>query len=233
MKKEVLICDSSRSLGKMISRRLMSMGLPSDCCKSTLDDMHSFLCAGSYRTVIVFAFRPDERLLDFITLAGRRGATVFTGIFAPSAAIQKRFLQAGTFRCFSMPCHIGSLCSMVIQNINVSAGKAFNPESFLEELGFPRELKGFHYLCRAAGLCMDAPGRIWEGMNTLYEDIAAHFGTRASSVERDLRNLACHAFRNGAVMRLTEGRFSQNPTNTELICAVCDMLAKQQEGLEK
>lgn len=234
MEKKILICDSSRSLGKMISRRLMGMGLPSDCCKSSVADMQSFLCAGSYRAVIVFAFRPDEKLLDLVSLAEKSGAAVYAGVFAPSSASMNRFLQAGAFRCFPMPCPIGSLCSMIVQDTGISAGGAVQPESFLEELGFPRNLRGFHYLCRAAKLCMEAPQRIWEeGITALYEDIAAHFGTKAGLVERSLRNLADHAFRNGAMQRLTDGRFSEKPTNTELICAVCDILTKRQKDYGK
>lgn len=233
MKKEVLICDSSRSLGKMISRRLMSMGITSDCCKSNIAEMQSCFHAGDYRAVIVFAFRPDDKLLDFIGQAENSGAAVFAGIFTPSEALRKRFLQAGARKCFPMPCLAGELCRIVIQNIGIPASRTVSPESLLEELGFPRELRGFHYLCRAAEICTASPERIWDSMSGLYEDIAAHFGTKAMLVERDLRNLADHAFRNGSVLRLTGGRLTEKPTNTELVCAVCDMLIKQSQDCVK
>lgn len=232
MKKEVLICDSSQALGKIISRRLMSMGLPSDCCKNTIDDMQSCLSAGSYRIAIVFAFRPDEKLLELIGTAKQHGTAVLAGIFAPSAAVFKRFLQAGALRCLPMPFPTGELCRIIVQNIGVSGSSSVQPDIFLEELGFPRRLRGFHYLCRATELCTLSPERIWNGMTALYEEIAAYFGTKPSLVERSLRNLAEHACVNGSVLRLTGGRYSGKLTNTELVCAVCDMLAKQRKTME-
>lgn len=99
-------------------------------------------------------------------------------------------------------------------------------EIFLEEYGFPRNLKGFYFLAKASELCLREPGRLWGGMGGICEEVARNFTTGPSLAERAIRNLSGHLIQGSAMYRLTEGRFDQRPTNTELICAVCDMFSR-------
>lgn len=226
MKGILLICDDSPSLGKLISRRFMNMGIPSECCKSSMTSIRSKVSDGKICGIILFAFRPDEKLLDFIRQLSENGILVFAGLYTTSAPVHNSFRRAGAARCFTMPCPTGSLCRTVIRYTECDGSLISHLELLLEELGFPRRLSGFYYLAKAAEIAINAPERLWGGMKDIYDEIASEYSTKASLVERAMRNLADHAFKNGASARLTEQRLIEKPTNTELICALCDMFSR-------
>lgn len=217
MNGHLLICDDSQSLGKLLSRRFMNMGIPSECCKSSISSIKSSLSDGNICGIILFAFRPDNDLLQFISQLSDSGISVFAGLYAASASVHERFRKAGAVRCFTMPYSVSSLCRTVIRYTECDEKLISHLALLLEELGFPRRLSGFYYLAKAAEITINAPERLWGGMNGIYEEIAQTYSTKASLVERAMRNLADHAFKSGASARLTEHRLAEKPTNTELI----------------
>ena len=222
----LLICDESQSLGRLLARRFMNMGMPSECCKSSIASIKSRLSNGNIYGSILFAFRPDDDLLELIRHISESGISVFAGLYASSASVHERFRRAGAVRCFTMPYPVSSLCRTVIRYTECGKSLISHLELLLEELGFPRRLSGFYYLAKAAEITINAPERLWGNMNGIYEEIAQTYSTKASPVERAMRNLADHAFKSGASARLTEHRLVEKPTNTELICALCDMFSR-------
>lgn len=226
MRSHLLICDSSPALGRIIAQRCINMGIAADCCRPSTQSILQRYDYQSHTAVLIFAFRADEKLLGFIRKASESGVTVFAGLYSPSAALRRSFRNAGAARIFTMPCSAAEICSSMLLRLMPDSSTSERIELFLEETGFPRHLSGFHYLAKAAELCMKAPQRLWGGMSGIYEETAGAFSTSPSLVERAMRNLGSHILENGALMRLTEGRLDEKPTNTELICAVCDTFSR-------
>ena len=226
MATKLLICDNTAALGRVIARKFMNMGIPSDCCRDSLSVMEKSLQSGGYNGIVLFAFRPDEKLLSFIASAKSRGISVFAGLYTSLGSIRRAFLQAGAVQCVTMPCYVNTLCNRVMLRLDYPAELLPRIEIVLEETGFPRRLGGFCCLAKACELCIRAPERLWGGMSELYGETAEKLSTEASRVERAIRNLSAQAAENGSVSRLTDGRLAEKPTNTELICAVCDKFSR-------
>lgn len=226
MEKDLLICDDSASLGRLLARRFINMGIRSDCCRSSLRQIQQKMKDTSYHGILMFAFRPDEQLLSFITQTKQNGLSVFAGLYTSSSAVSERFLQAGVMRCFIMPCSVSSLCHSVMLRLGAKEELLPQIEIMLEEIGFPQKLSGFYYLAKAAELCTLSPERLWGGVGGIYSEIADVYSTKAALVERAIRNLSAHICKSDVLSVITEGRLAQKPTNTELICAVCDMFSR-------
>jgi hypothetical protein len=222
MATKLLICDNTAALGRVIARKFMNMGIPSDCCRDSLSVMENCLQSGGYKGIVLFALRPDERLLSFIASAASRGISVFAGLYTSLGSIRRAFLQAGAVQCVTMPCSVNTLCNRVMLRLDYPAELLPRIELFLEETGFPRRLSGFCCLAKACELCIRAPERLWGGMSGIYAETAECFSNTSSSVERSLRLLGEAAGKNGTLSCLTDCQITQKPTNTELICAVCD-----------
>lgn len=224
---KLLICDDTAALGRLLAHRLINMGIPSECCRGSLSVMAEKLGSGGYNGIILFAYRPDEKLLGFIGSAHSKGVSVFAGLYTSLTSVRRSFLSAGALYCFRMPFSVSSLCRTVMLRIDAPPELLPQIEVFLEEAGFPRQLGGFCCLAKVCELCINAPERIWGGMSGIYEETAEAFHTTAAAVERSLRSLGANAAVSGALSRLTDRRFTQKPTNTELICAVCDAFFRQ------
>ena len=214
MATKLLICDNTAALGRVIARKFMNMGIPSDCCRDSLSVMEKSLQSGGYNGI-------------FIASAKSRGISVFAGLYTSLGSIRRAFLQAGAVQCVIMPCSVNTLCNRVMLRLDYPAELLPRIEIFLEETGFPRRLGGFCCLAKACELCIRAPERLWGGMSGIYAETAECFSGTSSSVERSLRLLGEAAGENGTLSRLTDYQISQKPTNTELICAVCDAFFRQ------
>jgi hypothetical protein len=175
---------------------------------------------------MLFAFFPDKKLSELIKRLQQKGIKVFIGLYNPSPAVYDTFRKTGAARCFTMSCSVNELCRRIMIYIGTGDGLLTQIEIFLKEYGFPRNLQGFYYLAKASELCLRAPERLRGGMTGIYGEVAGSFGTKPSLVERALRNLSVRLSGTSSVYRLTEGRCDERPTNTELICAVCDTFAR-------
>ena len=226
MQKNLLIFDNSPSIGRIIARRCVSAGLSAECCRPSVQLITGRAPFTGYDGILLFTYRADERLLELVRRESESGRAVFIGLYTPSAAVRSRFRRAGAAKIFIMPCSLPDICVSIFLHLSRGCSPAERIELFLEETGFPGRLSGFHYLAKAAELCMAAPQRLWGGMGGIYEETAESFSTSPKLVERAMRNLSSHITENGALTRLTEGRLAEKPTNTELICAVCDMFSR-------
>ena len=226
MNEKLLICDDTASLGRFIASRFINMGITSECCRGNLSVIQESLRNGRYKGILLFASRPDDKLLSFISDAKSMGISVFAGLYISLSGVQKSFLEAGAALCFNMPCSVSKLCRTVMLRLDKPDALLPAIEVFLEENSFPRQLSGFCYLAKACELCMLSPDRLWGGMGGIYQEVALHFSASSSVVERSLRTLGEKVSLSGALSRMTEHRLSQKPTNTELICAVCDAISR-------
>ena len=227
MDTKLLICDDTAALGRVLARKLMNIGIPSDCCRDSLSVIEKCLKSGKYKSIVLFAFRADERLLSFIASAKSRGFSVFAGLYTSLSSIRSAFLRAGAVQCFTMPCSVNDLCHRMMLRLDYPAELLPRIELFLEETGFPRRLGGFCCLAKVCELCIRTPERLWGGMSGIYEETAECFSGSAASVERSLRLLGEAAGENDTLSRLTDFQITHKPTNTELICAVCDAFFRQ------
>ena len=222
MKERLLICDCSPGLGKLILRRFVSMGIAADCCRGSIASIHRALSAKKYTCILVFAFFPDEKILSLLKDAADSGMTAFAGLYSSSVSDHNEFRRQGAALTFSLPCSLVSLCKSILIRAGSRNTLLSQMEIFLEGTGMPRKLKGFGCLADISVLCLESPERLWGGIMGIYEETAGKLSVNAAQVERAVRNLGDHAAQNGAISRLTEGRLSDRPNNTELICAVCD-----------
>lgn len=226
MKADLLICDNSAALGRLLARRFINMGIRCECCRSSLNQLQDLTSSFTYNGILLFAYRADEQLINFIRKISHNGTKVFTGLYTSSAAVNYSFRQAGTVRCFTMPCSLSMLCRAVMLRLNAKEGLLPQIEIMLEEFGFPQKLSGSYYLAKAVEICLGSPDRMWGGMGSIYSEIAQAYSTKPALVERAIRNLGSHICKNDVLYHITEGRLTEKPTNTELICAVCDIFSR-------
>ena len=177
-----------------------------------LPRQHSFDTQGAVR----------EKILSLLKDAADSGMTAFAGLYSSSVSDHNEFRRQGAALTFSLPCSLVSLCKSILIRAGSRNTLLSQMEIFLEGTGMPRKLKGFGCLADISVLCLESPERLWGGIMGIYEETAGKLSVNASQVERAVRNLGDHAAQNGAISRLTEGRLSDRPNNTELICAVCD-----------
>ena len=226
MKERILVCDTSPSFGKLMIRRFANIGISADFCRGSISSVNRAMAAKKYSCLLVFAFSSDKQLLELVSTAAEKGILVFTGLYTSSASVHMSFRKSGAAATFTMPCSVSIMCKRIIIRIGNTDNILSQIEVFLEETGFPKRLRGFAYLARISTACIAAPERLWGGMSELYGETAEKLSTEAARVERAVRNLSAHAAENGSVSLLTEGRLAEKPTNTELICAVCDKFSR-------
>ena len=226
MKERILVCDTSPSLGKLMVRRFANIGISADFCRGNISSVSRAMAAKKYSCLLIFAFSSEKQLLELIGSTVGKGIHVFAGLYTSSASVHRSFRSAGAAATFTMPCSVRIMCKRIIMRIGNNDTILSQIEVFLEETGFPRRLKGFAYLANISTACIAAPERLWSGMSELYGETAEKLSTEASRVERAIRNLSAQAAENGSVSLLTEGRLAEKPTNTELICAVCDKFSR-------
>ncbi|WP_455529560.1 sporulation initiation factor Spo0A C-terminal domain-containing protein [Ruminococcus sp.] len=226
MKERILVCDTSPSLGKLMARRFANMGISADFCRGNISSVSRAMAAKKYSCLLIFAFSPEKQLLELVSAAAEKGIHVFAGLYTSSASVHRSFRNAGAAAAFTMPCSVRTMCKRIIMRIGNKDTILSRVEVFLEETGFPKRLRGFAYLANISTVCLAAPERLWGGMSELYGETADKLSTEASREESAIRNLRDQAAENGSVSRLTDGRLAEKPTNTELICAVCDKFSR-------
>lgn len=126
----------------------------------------------------------------------------------------------------------------IIEELNVHKEVSNTNESIeaqiirlLKQCGIPASIKGYYYLQLAIELAMSDPIYIDAITKKLYPDIARHFSTTGSRVERAIRHAVEVGFERGN-QRMLESIFEYSyqfkkgkPTNTEFIAAIAEHLA--------
>lgn len=100
--------------------------------------------------------------------------------------------------------------------------------TYIQTIGIPANLKGYHFLREAILLVAENPMRGSGITKDLYPEVAKKFETTASKVERNIRNAIEIAFERGnddAYVEIFRGTIKQSkgrPTNSEFISMISD-----------
>lgn len=100
----------------------------------------------------------------------------------------------------------------------------------LKDLGIQQHLLGYDYLAYAIQLCMIKPDKVHNMTTVLYKEVAEHFATTPTRVERAMRNAIGITFRSGVadvhhkIFGNTIQLGTYVPTNSHFIAAVADYL---------
>lgn len=225
MEKKVLICDSSSSIGDMLSDGLLRRGVLSLRCHNSKDAIRSAFTQSSPQTAILIIYAPDESWYSFVAeLKALSPSThIVTGVFSGLRSVHVRFILSGASRSFGIPFNIKHFFTELLGLISHSGSRISHTESFLRDSGFPSELKGFRYLAAAVDICTDNTALLSGGITELYRIIAEKFRTDARAVERSVRNLTDITKKSGVLEQFTRDRTAASPSNKELICIACDI----------
>ena len=107
--------------------------------------------------------------------------------------------------------------------------------SIIHEIGVPAHIKGYQYLREAILLTVENMDVINAVTKVLYPEVAKHFGTTASRVERAIRHAIEVAWDRGDLETLqkyfgyTVSNTKGKPTNSEFIAMIADRLQLQQK----
>lgn len=111
--------------------------------------------------------------------------------------------------------------------------------ALIQRFGIPAHLNGYHYLRDAIVQVYLAPQLMRKVTAELYPQVASHFDTTASRVERSIRNAVEYAWEHGAKAILAEQfctarpMIHGKPTNSEMIAMVADYLRVERYPSEK
>ena len=100
----------------------------------------------------------------------------------------------------------------------------------IKDLGIPANLSGYHYIKYAAELVVNDISYMNKMTTRLYPDIAEHFNTSATKVERAIRNAIEEGWYRGNIYTqnklfgYTIKQGEDNPTNSEFIMTVADYI---------
>lgn len=106
----------------------------------------------------------------------------------------------------------------------------FRITNLLREVGMPATLKGYYYLRDAIFLVIENPEFLGSVTKQLYPQVASHFASNASSVERSMRHAIEISFHRGNLEKIEEiFRFSMDsnkakPTNSEFISMLAEKI---------
>ena len=102
--------------------------------------------------------------------------------------------------------------------------------NYLNEIGMPRNLKGFNYSRYAILLCIDEPDYLNHITQKLYPAVAKEFNTTASRVEKDIRHSIEVVFERDNVehikkiFRTTISRKTGRPISSKFIALLADVV---------
>lgn len=89
----------------------------------------------------------------------------------------------------------------------------------LGALGVTANYSGFFYAAYAVLLSLEDQGRLLLVTKRLYPEVAEHYKTTASCVERNIRTVASHAWERNATLlqQVAQDRLWEKPTASEFI----------------
>lgn len=124
--------------------------------------------------------------------------------------------------------------AQVTSHTNVASKPAPNlavrVTTILRDLGIPANLVGFRYIREAIIIAVKNPRVIDAITKELYPDVAKHFGTTSSRVERGMRHAITVACDRGDVELLhkyfgyTVAKHHDKPTNSEFVAIIADSI---------
>ncbi len=192
------------------------------------------------------AVHPDVLLLDLVmpTLDGfsvlERVNKGNMKIIVVSALSQDAFISKamGLGADFYMmkPLSMSVLDERIIEAVNTKRPSARNRSmdekisNIFITVGIPAHIKGYQYLREAIKMTIDSPDIINSITKRLYPEVAEHFGTSPSKVERAIRHAIEVAWNRGKIENINTlfgvrvYNHNEKPTNGEFIALVADKM---------
>lgn len=107
--------------------------------------------------------------------------------------------------------------------------------NILQRLGIFQTYLGFHYLCYGLQLAVEDEEYLHLLTKALYPQIATHFQTTSTCVERDIRNAVRAAWRREQMQMYLEElsgyRFSKCPSNGEIFSILVSYLQQRNQEI--
>lgn len=109
--------------------------------------------------------------------------------------------------------------------------------SYIQTIGIPANVKGYHFLREAILIVADNPMRGSGITKDLYPEVAKKFNTTASKVERNIRNAIEIAFKRGndeTYVKIFKGTINPakgRPTNSEFISMISDRVSYELKNM--
>ena len=139
------------------------------------------------------------------------------------------------------PCNMSAVLERIRQLANGVSERGMDPNlestvtGIIHEIGVPAHIKGYQYLREAILIAVGDMEVINAVTKILYPQVAKHFGTTASRVERAIRHAIEVAWDRGDLETLqkyfgyTVSNAKGKPTNSEFIAMIADRLQLQQK----
>ena len=248
--KRVLIADANEEF-----RRLLC-----DAVSSEPDlDLVGETGDGSEALRLIREELPDLVVMDLV-LSGMDGLEVLQALhgleFRPQVLVLSSFVRSsvadlaaseGADYYLMKPCRIPTVLERLRQMVNLHtvdeddspSGRSQSLESvvtsIIHEIGVPAHIKGYQYLREAIIIAVKDMDVINAVTKILYPEVAKHFGTTASRVERAIRHAIEVAWDRGDLETLqkyfgyTVSNAKGKPTNSEFIAMIADRLQLQRK----
>jgi two-component system response regulator (stage 0 sporulation protein A) len=135
----------------------------------------------------------------------------------------------------SLPTRIRMLTQPAAEESVASQSLEAEITAIIHEIGVPAHIKGYQYLREAILLTVENMDVINAVTKVLYPEVAKHFGTTASRVERAIRHAIEVAWDRGDLETLqkyfgyTVNSAKGKPTNSEFIAMIADRLQLKQK----
>ncbi len=202
---------------------------------------------------------PDLVVMDLV-LSGMDGLEVLRALhgleFRPQVLVLSSFVRSsvadlaaseGADYYLMKPCRIPTVLERLRQMAHLHAvggtestgGHSQSLESvvtsIIHEIGVPAHIKGYQYLREAIIIAVEDMDVINAVTKILYPEVAKHFGTTASRVERAIRHAIEVAWDRGDLETLqkyfgyTVSNAKGKPTNSEFIAMIADRLQLQRK----
>ncbi len=247
-KKRILIADGSEEFRMLLSEAIS--------CESDLEVVGE-TGDGEEALELVRELSPDLLVMDLV-LSNLDGLDVLRALkgldFRPRVLVLSGFARSnmaemaaaeGADYYLMKPCRISTVLERLRQ-----MGTFFPPEedsssrsqslestvtSIIHEIGVPAHIKGYQYLREAIIIAVNDMDVINAVTKVLYPEVAKHFGTTASRVERAIRHAIEVAWDRGDLETLqkyfgyTVSNAKGKPTNSEFIAMIADRLQLQRK----
>ncbi len=181
-------------------------------------------------------------LLEKMSGMSVRPKTILVSAFCQEQVVSQA-LERGAAFFVAKPCEVDYLIKQMLHIAQQPDVQADNGEmlerlvtSIIHEIGVPANIKGHQYLREAILLTVRDMDLINAITTELYPQVAKHFGTTASCVERAIRHAIEVAWERGNLETLqsffgyTVSNIKGKPTNSEFIAMIADGLSLRRKS---
>ena len=99
--------------------------------------------------------------------------------------------------------------------------------NFLTEIGMPKNIRGFEYLCYSIYLIIKYDKKSFMITKEVYPRVAEEYSVKPSNVERCIRTAVKNTFVKGCTNKRMKVIFKKNPTPSEFVAIATDEIKKR------